>query len=279
MRRRLSAILGVLSWIGLSGAFGGSFTISVSVAGAPGVVEGTSRALLLTDTARDGFLGFGDGDRRDADMRLFPLEFGRAVGDDYVLAVMEAITVDGVALIESGVFEVALAETIWGGLLQAGDPLGLLLLYDGHLQEGARVGLYRTDTITDPQYGGNHAYTLPSEGASVRIVSVAEGLELVAGVQGQVEVSDFANLDRTMGAPVFGISTESIRFSAPDTSNPLELELATQMPGLYVVESSLDMQQWHLLEERVISEGASWTVTDTSVMSAERAFYRWWRYP
>lgn len=279
MRRKLCAILGVLSWAGLSGAFGGSFTISVSVAGAPGVIPGTSRALLVTDAARDGFLGFGDADRRDADVRLLPLESGRAVGDDTVLAAMEAITVNGVALIESGVFEVDTAEAIWGGLLQTGDPLGLLLLYDGHLQEGARVGLYRADAVTDPQYGGNHAYVVPSEGASVRIVSVAEGVILVTGVMGNVALSEFTNSDVMMPAPLFGQAVEVLRFDPPtsDEGSSMMAELATPVASLYVVEKSLDLKQWSLLEEREIVSESIWSVND--VEAGERAFYRWWRMP
>ena len=107
----------------------GSFTFDISAAGIPGTTPGISKALIVVDSNRDGFLGFGDVDRRDEDVRLFPLRPGVSIGDDLVLGVMTAFAFDSYVLFESGVREIDPEDPAWKNSLQPGDPIGLLNAY------------------------------------------------------------------------------------------------------------------------------------------------------
>ncbi len=271
----------VASWLvagPVKSAVGGTFTLDLSVAGIPDAIPNVSKALIIVDTEADGFLGFGDQDRRDEDVRLFPFRSGAAVGDDRVLGVMSAFSYESFVIFESGVIEIDREDPQWSASLRTDKPLGLLVLYQGHLKPGAPIGFYRSDSLTDPIYGGNHPYRVPTDGTNVRIMSVSSDLSLIKGNEGGVNPQMFSAMNRELGPPSFGEAV-GIELKANSVGVPM-LRLDTPQAALYVVEYSRDLVNWSLLDETELVESESvgqWEVVDSEANEVARSFYRAWR--
>lgn len=262
-------------------AWAGSFTITFGAAGIPDLVPEVSRGMLVVDTARDGFAGFGDLDRQDADLSLLGLSVGDRVGDDQVIATFTA-TVDGeTALFDSGTFEIETSTLPWLPELNAGDPIALLIAYGGTLNSGETVGLYRSDSITEPSYGANQSYHIPNDGRDTTILSIGEGMRLFGGPLGQVPTGEFTAANREVLTAVIGETTALLRFDMPSASEPVRIEITTPHIGVYVIERSTDLVEWHLFAEHANADASqsSWLVEDAESQSADRVFYRWWHSP
>jgi hypothetical protein len=146
-----------------------SFQLQYVIGQIPGLANGVSKALLVIDTAGDGFSGISDVDTNNttrAALANFSLTSGTSLGDDLVLAVFTAEDIGGVSGFQTPLQN---PQTFTTSSSFAGKQFGLYYFQAGSNALGNTFGFFRSDT-PDGDLGGT--YVVPGDGNLLSLLSV-----------------------------------------------------------------------------------------------------------
>ncbi len=166
----LSVVLALIS-LG-NGMAATTFNLTYILGELAGLTAGVSKAILVVDTANDGFTGISSA---TSGIAGFSLTRGSQVGNDMVLAVFTAVDVSGgsnkLGFQTAGGNPVSIdtADTAWNPLgLTAGAKLGLYYFPTGSNALTNAFGFYRSD-VSGPD--GTLGYFVPAIGTTQSIIS------------------------------------------------------------------------------------------------------------
>lgn len=133
----------------------------------------SSKAILVIDTAGDGFTGVSDTDAlSDSNIANFSFTSGTTAGDDYVLGVFNAFDYDTGTGGFQGAFEATSSYTT--ATSYAGKQLAVYFFESGSNAAGESYGFFRTSTKDSD--GGTIAYVVPNDGNTDSILSASTSI-------------------------------------------------------------------------------------------------------
>ena len=187
-----AAALALISYCPANAA---TYLFNFAIGELPSLTDGVSTAILVVDTAGNGFTGINTA---TSDIANFSQSLGNTVGDDLVIA---TLTANSNTFDLGGPISFDTANPLWGGLLTGVHAFGVYWFDSGSNSIGQNFGFYRTDTLED----GSQAYFTSNASGTYETISAT----LSAGGSG------FA------GTPTFGTIG-----AIPEPSRALLLGLA-----------------------------------------------------
>lgn len=159
-----------------SAAHAATFTLTSTIGDIGGLTAGVSRAIMVVDSAGDGFAGINDVNTDNSthlDLASFGLTAGSTVGDDMVFWTTTAQDFGGGLVgFDFGTQAFDTSNAQWSGLLATGKRIGVYWFPDGGNASGSAFGFYRTDSAEQ----GNLGYFTPADGASNTILTLTPNL-------------------------------------------------------------------------------------------------------
>lgn len=166
-----------------------TFNLSYAIGDIQGLTNGVSKAILVADTANNGFSNLLS---NPGLLSGFSYTNGSKVGDDMVIWSATASDFGSGKLgFDFGTSSFNTADSSWGGALGHNQQLAVIWFPSGSNSEGQVFGYYRSDSIEQ----GDRAYFTPLDGATNNIFS------LTTDLGGSVSDTSIAANNGVIGVP------------------------------------------------------------------------------
>ncbi|MEN3942762.1 PEP-CTERM sorting domain-containing protein [Prosthecobacter sp. SYSU 5D2] len=154
----------VLILLAVAPAKAATFLLTYGIGEITGLTAGVSKAMLVVDTAGDGFAGINDPNTDNVnhfDLANFSLTAGSTVGDDMAIWIATAQDLgDGLLGFDFSSQAFNTSDSVWNGLLGTNQRLGVYWFPEGTNEGGDPFGFYRTNEIEE----GDRGYFTPLDG-------------------------------------------------------------------------------------------------------------------